>query len=43
MTDSGTSRGCRSFEHLDVSGTAITDAGLEVLRQLPELRTFSAR
>ena len=30
-----------SLQHLDLSGTGITDAGLQVLRHLPQLRTLS--
>ena len=41
MTVSLTSRGCRRLQHLDLSGTGITDAGLQVLRHLPRLRTIS--
>lgn len=34
---------CRYIEHLDVSGTSISDAGLTVLRSFPNLRVFEAR
>lgn len=31
------------LEHLDLSGTSVTDAGLDVLRNLPSLRVFELR
>jgi RNA polymerase sigma factor (sigma-70 family) len=34
---------CVELEHLDVSGTSITNAGLRVLASLPRLRVFEAR
>jgi hypothetical protein len=44
LTDAGLRYLARmpQLQHLDVGGTAITDAGLEVLECLTELRTFSA-
>ena len=43
LTDAGLRHLARlpSLEHLDLSGTAISDAGVDVLRGLPRLRTIS--
>jgi RNA polymerase sigma factor (sigma-70 family) len=34
---------CAQLEHLDISGTSVTDDGLALLRSLPHLRVFECR